>query len=124
MKSVRLNLVSISGVGLSLVFAGAMTLHPAFADSESGGWVWGGGSLSGGAVGNGASTLSGGEMGGGEYSESGGARANGASTLSGGEMGGGEESESGGFAGSGAETESGYGGVNQTPKVYVQNYNW
>jgi len=123
MKPGRLNLVTLSGVGLAFVFACAMTLGPSHAESESGGFIWGGGSESGGVSGAGASTESGGERQGGEETESGGAFANGASTLSGGIMGGGEESESGGVAGGGEETESGYAGVSQTP-MYVKNYKW
>ncbi len=126
MKPGRLNLVSLSGLGLSFVFACAITVASvgsAHAESESGGFVWGAGSESGGVAGAGASTESGGETMSGTYTESGGALANGASTLSGGEMGGGEESESGGVVGAGTETESGYTGWEQTP-VYVKNYKW
>jgi hypothetical protein len=113
-------------LGLSAVFVTMTTCNlSAFADSESGGFVWGGGSESGGATGTGSDSESGGFRGNGGSTESGGFYNNGSTSESGGERGNGSSSESGGMSELGSSTESGgVFGTGSTPPVYVKSYNW
>jgi hypothetical protein len=118
-------LATILSAGLTVLALSWGCSLAAHADSESGGFVWGGGSESGGVAGNGSSTESGGEQANVGTTESGGFYNNGSSTESGGERGNGSSSESGGVTEVGSESES--GGPTGNPLVkptYVKNYNW
>jgi hypothetical protein len=113
-------------LGLSAVFVTMTTCSlSVFADSESGGFVWGEGSESGGALNSGSGTESGGEQANVGTTESGGFYNNGSSTESGGERGNGSSSESGGMSEIGSTSESGgpTGNLGTTP-TYVKNYTW
>ena len=111
--------------GLSVLsLAGGYGLA-AFADTESGGFVFGEGSESGGAFDSGSGTESGGMRANVGTTESGGFYNSGASTESGGERASGGASESGGLSEVGSESESGgVTGKLGTPATYVKNYNW
>ncbi len=104
---------------------------PVSAESESGGFIMGGGSESGGVYGSGAESESGGVYNSGAESESGGVYNNGAESESGGLSEVGASSESGGVYGSGAESET--GGLYSTtapapaafdPQYGIKTYKW
>ena len=121
MKSVANQLQIKAGFSraLSLAIAlSAITLcAPAIAESESGGFVWGGGNQSGGfvPVGRGSGSESGGVFWGSGNSESGGASMSGAESGSGGMVEVGNNSESGGPLEVGSD---------QGNKLIVKTYRW
>ncbi len=104
---------------------------PVLAESESGGFIMGGGNESGGVYNSGAESESGGVYNSGAESESGGVYNNGAESESGGLAEVGASSESGGVYGSGAESET--GGLYSTtapapaafdPQYGIKTYKW
>jgi hypothetical protein len=112
-------------LGLALTTIGWGFGLAALADTESGGWVWGGDSESGGPTDTGSESDSGGMRANAGVSESGGFYANGGLSESGGARAQGAESESGGFVETGAESESGgVTGKYSDPPVYVKSYKW
>ena len=95
----------LAGLLAATVLAFSLSASAAFADSESGGFIFGGGSESGGIYDTGASSASTGLWGTGE-SQSGGLWDTGSESESGGLADSGAESESGGLSQTGAESES------------------
>ena len=102
--------------GLAVCLTLGMNLR-AFADSEAGFFVMGGGSESGGVYSTGAESESGGAMNSGSSSESGGATNSGAESESGGVFQTGAESGTGGVRAVGSETEA-------DPTFGIRTYRW
>ena len=118
--------IKVCTIALATGFALLLASNPAaFAESEAGGFVFGGGtSESGGAYMSGASAESGGPLWGASTTESGGATDTGAESESGGVAGSASTTESGGETMTGAESEATYDGGNINYGAYVKYYGY
>ncbi|MBI1271060.1 hypothetical protein GC174_11570 [bacterium] len=118
----RLDKRSVKLAGLALTVAFLSASSAAYAESEAGGFVIGGGSETGGVYGLGATNETSGVLWGEGSSESGGANDTGAESDSGGVASSGAESETGGPSDTGAESQASYDGTNMGMGRYVQYY--
>ncbi|MEZ4535163.1 MAG: hypothetical protein R3D26_09215 [Cyanobacteriota/Melainabacteria group bacterium] len=112
--------VKLAGLALTVAFLSASSA--AYAESEAGGFVIGGGSEAGGVYGTGGENETAGVLWGEGSSETGGANDSGAESDSGGVAASGTESESGGPEDTGAESQASYDGTNMNEGRYVQYY--